>query len=172
MSGKGTLSRDPLRFAMWIGVMLALVGTAARAGRRVLKHGAAAALLAACAQAPHQEAGAGSTFDGTYKGSYLVLRGFFTFPPGPGVECLNNNNETVMIKNNHFDIPWHGATLSLDIAGDGTFHSEASWDITTTHPLGIVSIHGRIIGENLEADMGGGVGGAVTCAVHLSLKKS
>jgi hypothetical protein len=168
MSSKGIRSLNRLRFK------LALVGMAARAGRRVLKHGAVLALLAGCAQAPDQAAGTSSTFDGTYKGSYLLVRGSFYGPasPGQGIQCLNNNNETVIIKNNRFDIPWSYARLSVDIAGDGTFRSEANWVISTAHPMGIVSIRGRIIGENLEADMGGGVGGAVNCAVHLSLKKS
>jgi hypothetical protein len=173
MSSKGTRSLNPLRFAVPIGVMLVLVGAAARAGRRVLKHGVAVALLAGCAQAPDQAAGAGNTFDGTYKGSYLVVRGFFNPNfSGIGTSCLSKSDETVTIKNGHFDILWGFVPVSVDIAGDGTFRSEAHWDIAFTHPMGIVSIRGRIIGENLEADMGGGIGGAVKCAVHVSLKKT
>jgi hypothetical protein len=104
---------------------------------------------------------AGGAFDGTYKGSRLAQ-------PGSSSRCLSNNNVTVIIKNNHFERRWGNANLGVDVAGDGTFHTEANILVGTARlKPRVVSIRGRIVGGNLEADMG-----TSACEVHLSLKKS
>jgi hypothetical protein len=168
VSSKVTGSLNPLRFAAPIGVMLALVGMAARAGCRLLKHGGAVVLLAGCAQAP----AAPGVFDGTYKGSQLVFRESVVVNAVDVTRpwCLNKSNLAVIIKNDHFDKPWapgDGRTLSVDIAGDGTFQSEGSF-IIGTHPPLDMTIRGRVVGENLEADMSMDN----VCAMHLSMKKT
>lgn len=102
-------------------------------------------------------AGAGGTFDGAYKGRQSML-------PGSRPGCTSYNT-TIIIKNNHFNRRWGDATLSIDVAGDGTFNGEATF-ISYRRPL-VVSINGGIIGEKLEADMGDS-----NCKTHLSLTKS
>jgi hypothetical protein len=73
----------------------------------------------------------------------------------------------VIIKNNHFDKRADNNTLSVDIAGDGTFQSKAT-DSIGTHPPKEISVRGRIVGENLEADISMGY----VCTMHLSMKKT
>lgn len=106
-------------------------------------------------------ASAAGAFDGTYKGSRLAQ-------PGSSSGCLSNSNVTLTIKNSHFNRRWGDANLSVDVAADGSFHSEANILVGTARlKPRVVSFNGRIIGDNLEADLG-----TSACEVHLSLKKS
>ncbi len=105
-------------------------------------------------------AGAGGTFDGTYKGSSLAL-------PGSRPRCFNYN-AVIVIQDDHFSRRLGDADQIINVAGDGTFYGEGSyWVGNHSHKVEPVSITGKITGENLEADIR-----SSRCTSHMSLKRS
>jgi len=61
---------------------------------------------------------------------------------------------------------WYDADIGVDFASDGTFGQTGSF-MTSNGTMGSVTITGKTIGTNLEADMSSG-----RCVMHLSLRKS
>jgi hypothetical protein len=105
-------------------------------------------------------AGAGGSYDGTYRGRETVQMSNNT------ALCSGRNNVRLVIRNNHFTRRWYDTDIGVDVASDGTFSQSGSF-MTGNRTMRSVTIRGKIIGTNLEADMSSG-----RCAMHLSLQKS
>jgi hypothetical protein len=105
---------------------------------------------------------AADTFDGVYRGTQRV-----TLTNNHGL-CIaqNQDNIVLQIQNNHFTKAWANASLSVDVAADGSF---VAHEFGAHNPGPVVpnDIKGTITGGDLEADIGD-----AGCAGHLSLKKS
>ena len=103
---------------------------------------------------------AAGSFDGSYNGHQTALRTDPTTCPS-----LDEQSTAVVIRDNHFQRRWGKYYLSVDVAGDGTIHSQTP--IGSGRRQVLVKVDGKIANGNLEADI---IGAA--CAAHLSLKKS
>jgi hypothetical protein len=115
-----------------------------------------ACLLGIAAVGPAASAG---SFDGTYRGTETVTL------TNNSSECLAIKQDymAVTVTDNKFVRRWGVATLPVEIGPDGTFSASI---VMSNRPLRQLQIKGKIIGGNMEADIGTDL-----CAGHMSLKK-
>jgi len=101
---------------------------------------------------------AAGPFDGTYGGNRTV-----TASSPSGCMAVNGNNARLVVANNvaHYEF---GMPFDASIAADGSFSVEKVNN--ARNGSASFALKGRIVGINMEADVGGD-----RCRVHLSLKK-
>lgn len=109
------------------------------------------------------DAWAADTFDGVYLGKAFVTRA--NNDRGCGADDVPVNSKAV-VKHNKFSRKWSSIMLHIEIAEDGSFSSSAYYRATKAGVL-VVTIEGRIVGDDLEADIG-----HLSCQFHLSLRRS
>jgi hypothetical protein len=104
---------------------------------------------------------AAGPFDGAYTGTQRLTK---TNNSG-SCQNINRDNLRSTVTDSMVHWKWGGVPLNATIAPDGSFSTTAAgW--ASRGASGGFSFSGRIVGGNLEADVG-----SIQCAAHLSLKK-